>query len=132
MGILAYTYGDAPIKLWHDDIRRPPDDTWTWARTNKEALDYLYHGNVVECSLDHDLGLHDIDPDIPDADTYFAGVWSEEDGYSLVEAMIAENLVPPKVTIHSWNPPGAARMARRLKDVGVIATVQPYARATPS
>lgn len=49
------------MKIWVDDIRTPPDDTWKWCKTSSEAiatLVYCYVGdNVVELmSLDHDLG----------------------------------------------------------------------------
>ena len=27
------------MKLWVDDIRRPPDASWAWARTNAEAIE---------------------------------------------------------------------------------------------
>jgi hypothetical protein len=113
------------VKLWHDDIRRPPDQSWTWARTNQEAQKILSAGGVYEASLDHDLGLHDADPDVPDADMQ-AGWDEENDGLKLVKWMIDHKLVPPVVTIHSWNPDGAKDMASYITSamkVGVIAPV---------
>lgn len=101
------------MKLWHDDIRRPPDDSWHWARTNQEAMRFLQLWVVTEISLDHDLGLHNHDPDVPDADMQMG--WDEEnDGYDLVKWMVAADLVPRKVTIHSHNPDGAKNMATYL------------------
>jgi hypothetical protein len=100
------------MKLWHDDIRRPPDETWTWARTNDEAKLLLLNHEVEEASLDHDLGLHGHDPDVLDADLYAAP--QTEDGYELVAWMIENGKVPPRIRIHSWNPPGAKRMAQAL------------------
>src|SRR5438309_1594271 len=44
------------MKLWLDDIRPTPDDTWTWAKTVPEAIDLLKTGEVTYASLDHDLG----------------------------------------------------------------------------
>lgn len=118
------------MKLWHDDIRRPPDDTWAWARTNETAQYLLLGNNVVECSLDHDLGLHDADPDVPDADMQMG--WDvENDGYKLVKWMIENDVVPEKVTIHSWNYDGARKMYNALKDAGHIAFVQPYVNVNP-
>lgn len=107
------------MKLWHDNIRRPPDDSWTWARTNAEALLVLQSHSVEEASLNHDLGLHDFDPDQPDADLRVApDAHLQPDGYALVREMIAKDLVPPSITIHSWNPVGARRMANALIDAG--------------
>jgi hypothetical protein len=56
------------ISLWFDDIRRPPAQHWSWARTIDEAKLMVNSHNVVEASLDHDLGLEGYDPDEQDAD----------------------------------------------------------------
>ena len=29
------------MKIWVDDIRTPPDDTWEWVKTSQEAIDLL-------------------------------------------------------------------------------------------
>jgi hypothetical protein len=47
------------VKLYVDDLRGPPDATWTVARTSAEALELLAGGEVSELSLDHDLGGSD-------------------------------------------------------------------------
>ena len=112
-------------KLWHDDIRRPPDETWNWARTNQAAYELLLRQPYAECSLDHDLGLSEYDPDLPDADMQ-RGWDKENDGCDLVIWMIEKRLGPPKITIHSWNPIGAARMANLLRDHGYNPIVRPY------
>jgi len=87
------------IKLWHDDLREAPNASWTIARTNAEALELLRTGNVIECSLDHDLGVL-------------------EDGFELAETMAAEGLLPCRINIHSWNYSGARRMAAVLTAAG--------------
>jgi hypothetical protein len=129
------------MKLWHDDVRPAPPG-WTWARTNEQAIELLsgqhHHGyQVTEISMDHDLGGHDIQMLPPemggDAEGYFAKMLyrgsSEETGESLVIWMIENDRVPAKVTIHSWNPAGAERMARRLFDAGHSAAVIPFSFA---
>lgn len=98
-----------PIRLWHDDVRPPPDDTWTWAKTNAEAAVALEFEDVAEASLDHDMGC------APE-DGLFARGSSEHDGVELVRWMIDEGHVPKRVTIHSWNQAGAARMADELDE----------------
>lgn len=116
------------MKLWHDDVRPPPSVEWAWMRTNEEARMYLYNAKVIEdeggegiteCSLDHDLGA---DPE----DGIYAKGAAEETGMKLVEWMIAQHLVPPKVTIHSWNAVGARRMAQALNAAGYSVTLAPY------
>lgn len=57
--------------------------------------------------MDHDLGLHDADPDDLEA-VFHAG--PNPEGTKLVKWMCEYNKVPEKVTIHSWNPDGAKRM----------------------
>jgi hypothetical protein len=100
-----------PVKLWHDDIRLPPDDSWVWARTNEQAKAILIGtiGFPSECSLDHDLGLHECDPHEEDADLRMGQ--AADTGYDLVKWMVEADCVPPKVTIHSWNTQGAKNMA---------------------
>ncbi len=117
------------IKVWHDDCRPAPEG-WIWARTNAQAIAILENQwPVVEISLDHDLGFHNVEiPDDPDkliAVMQLKG--DEEEGTELVEWMIENDRVPPHITIHSWNPDGARRMARLLHDAGHSVAVKPFA-----
>lgn len=85
------------MKIWVDDIRPPPDDTWTWLYTSKEAVLYLgtVKGNVdkglpneiFEMSLDHDLGGDDTTRPIV--------LW-----------MCENDFWPVEVVVHSANPVG--------------------------
>lgn len=125
-----YLEKEAPgvVKIWHDDIRRPPDETWTWARTNVAAQAVLMARGVAEISLDHDLGLHGEDPDAPAAE--LGRGTAEQTGYDLVKWMCHHRLLPAKITIHSWNPPGAERMAAALREAGCSPVVAPYVTRT--
>lgn len=87
------------MKLWHDDWRPPPDDTWEVARTNEEAIAILRSGEVAQASLDFQLALG-------------------EDGLELAKAMVELNLIPPRINIHSWDGAGAAAMAVALTEGG--------------
>lgn len=118
------------MKIWHDDIREPPEPGWTWVRTNKQAIRFLLECElrgieVTEMSLDHDLGLHESDPS-EQATWMLAGHSPDGDGVDLVQAMCSLRLVPPKVTVHSWNPDGAARMVGMLQG---MSTAQVYLKA---
>jgi hypothetical protein len=42
-------------RVWLDELRPPPDDTWTWARTVEDVIALLDRGDVRDLSLDHDL-----------------------------------------------------------------------------
>jgi len=120
------------VKLWLDDVRPAPEG-WAWARTNEQAKQILALGNVVECSLDHDLGYHDVElPDDPDelAEVLILKGQSEETGLDLVHWMVENEFVPARVTIHSWNPDGAKYMAARLNRFGYSCTVSPFKMPT--
>jgi hypothetical protein len=95
------------MKIWVDDIRTPPDETWEWAKTSQEAIDLLEGICQVgmlwvpleEMSLDHDLGGDDTSRRIV--------LWMCETG-----------VWPVKIRVHSANPVGAewlTGMIRRYK-----------------
>lgn len=116
------------VQLWHDDVRPAPEG-WVWARTNDEAKRILSTSQVVEISLDHDLGFHDVE--IPEDPDEFITVMNlkgrdSQTGLDLVHWMVENDLVPETVTIHSWNPPGAQAMAARLNRFGHSVTVRPF------
>lgn len=106
------------IKLWHDDVRPAPNG-WVWATNNAEAQTILSDRNVQECSLDHDLGAEG-------QGILAAGRSPNGSGYDLVLWMIESDLVPAKVTIHSWNGVGARRMAQALNAAGHNVMLAPY------
>lgn len=117
------------MKLWHDDIRTPPDNSWEWARTNEQAQEFLKTGDVKVCSLDHDLGLDsvEIDPNVNPWRYYEqAGDSPYGTGVDLVEWMVENHLVPDQITIHSWNPEGAIRMAKTFNDAGYDCMIAPF------
>ena len=46
--------------LWVDDLRPPPNDSWVWVKTSREAINELDTTAGIDCmSLDHDLGGDD-------------------------------------------------------------------------
>lgn len=81
------------MKIWVDDIRTPPDDSWTWCLTSEHAISILnvtskWHTNPLEVmSLDHDLGGDDTTRPIV--------LW-----------MCENDFWPVEVVVHSANPVG--------------------------
>jgi hypothetical protein len=92
------------MKLWLDD-ERPAPDGWLHVTTPEEAIEFLGDGLIAEMSLDHDLGLSD------DRTGYTVAAWLEE-------AVLVRGLVPPaRITVHSANPVGRARMEQAIKKI---------------
>lgn len=117
-----------PTKLWFDDVRKPPDDSWIWCRTfqSAQAVMRIFGNWITEASLDHDLGGHMADPDDPRS-IYIKGE-SDLTGLDFVKWLCEEadkrrgwpstdraQWMPKVITIHSWNPPGANNMASYLR-----------------
>lgn len=92
------------MRLWLDDIRPAPEG-WVWVETVEKAIDLISSGEVIEASLDHDLGL------------------GQQEGYGLILWMAENDLWPSEaISVHSSNPPGSERMC------GVIERYGHYAR----
>ena len=91
---------DKEIRLFVDDERDPQDyglDGWIVARTSVDAIRTLKNRNVVECTLDHDLG-------------------GKDSGYLVVLWMEAHNRWPRDgVRCHSMNPVGRTRILAAIE-----------------
>lgn len=111
------------MKLFVDDLRRAPDDSWTVARTNTEAIRLLAGGYVDEAvSIDHDIC------------TPFSGELSDsvrrrlqigQETYQPVAyylAVMPEEMRPKVINFHTANPEGAAKMKSILEAVGIKST----------
>ena len=96
-------------KLWLDDVRKPPDDSWSWRKSMEEAKQFVMENECDEWALDHDLGgqlAH-----------YGTGVYDHAaaTGFDFVKACLQFLPKPPKrVWIHSTNTTGAIEMAGLL------------------
>ena len=84
------------MKLYVDDIRIAPEG-WTQAWTFKEAIEHLLSYEVVELSLDHDLGSS------LGATGYDIMKWIE------LEVEL-EGMPLPEIQFHTSNPAGRANM----------------------
>lgn len=79
------------MKIWVDDIRTPPDDSWSWLKTSHEVIVLLRYAkgawDIDVMSLDHDLG-------------------GEDTTRPIVLWMCDNEFWPIEVRVHSANPPG--------------------------
>jgi hypothetical protein len=101
------------MKLFIDDIRNAPDDTWVVARTNTEAIRIMYtnRDRITHISFDHDCG---------DSNESF-----QASAYYL--ALLIELLQDylPVITVHSANPIGVEKIKSILNlNMPKINTVQ--------
>lgn len=91
------------MKLFLDDERKPPEG-WVRVRWPEEAIEILKTGKVIELSLDHDLG------DDARGTGYDVILWIEQ-------AVATEGFVPPKIVVHSANPPARQRMEAGIRSI---------------
>lgn len=114
------------MKLFIDDIRNAPDESWAVARTVDSAISFIaqFGDSIEEISLDHDIshqvGMGELSRPYPCVETFTA-----------VARYIAQYYpdqhfgARPKITIHSSNPMGAKNMQFILKDFGDVPYI-PY------
>jgi hypothetical protein len=93
-------------RIWLDDLRDPPDETWLWVKTPSEAIRLLELGTVAEISFDHDLGFDGK----REMTGYEVLLWIEE-------AVALHGFAPPEMRVHSANPPGHERLLRGIESI---------------
>lgn len=100
------------MKLFIDDIRDAPDDSWTVVRTITEAIRLLATQSVTEISLDHDIShmvsVGDVGRPFPCKETFEAVAW-----------FLWQGTYQGKVTIHSANPIGAMKIGHILENANI-------------
>jgi hypothetical protein len=93
------------MKLFVDDVREPPDATWTVVRSFDEAMQLLPRTTeyVTAVSLDHDLGTEKTGYDV--------ALWLEE-------MVHVHGMIPPRLLkVHSANPVGRARIMQAFESI---------------
>jgi hypothetical protein len=117
------------MKLYVDEIREAPDESWTLVRTIGEAVRFIvrYMPEISHISLDHDISYEVIVEGtyrpFPSPETYqpiahVIGLVYRDNDY-----------VAPKVTIHSANDVGAKEMLNILAFYGILAVLEPMGAA---
>ena len=107
------------MKLYVDDIRNAPDDTWTVARTVSSAISAIarFRADIEVISLDHDIS-HQINMGAASrpypCDETFTPVC-----YFIGEVYSTSTLKMPEIVIHTSNPNGAVTMGGILQNYGI-------------
>ncbi len=91
------------MKVFLDDLRCPPEG-WIAVLWPEDAIELLKTGEVIELSLDHDLG------DDSHGTGYDVLLWIED-------AVVVSGFLPPRITIHSANPAAKQRMEAALQSI---------------
>jgi hypothetical protein len=95
------------MRVFLDDERRTPDG-WVRAWWPDEAIALLEGGEVIELSLDHDLG------DDARGTGYDVVLWIEE-------AVATRGFRPPVMRVHSANSPARAKMEAGIAAIEKLA-----------
>lgn len=96
------------VRLWLDDVRPAPDG-WLHVKTAPEAIALFATGEVVEASLDHDLGPSDA------GTGYDVVAWVEK-----AIGVRAWYGPLPRIHVHSANPVGRGRMVAAVKAINEL------------
>lgn len=105
------------MKLWVDDIRNAPNESWTVARNVTSAIGFIYifREGIDEISLDHDISqqvtVGETSRPYPSPETFRSVAHYVAAVYSGAEKK-------PKITIHSANPVGSKFMQELLEEHG--------------
>ena len=91
------------LKVYLDDEREPPAG-WTRVYWPDEAIKLLESGNVIEISLDHDLGDDDR------GTGYDVILWIEE-------AVVTRDFKPPEIKVHSANSSAREKMENGIATI---------------
>lgn len=95
-------------KLFVDDKRNPPDDSWDLARTFGEAIHKLQTKQYDHLSLDHDIGLT-YDDRGNELNGYRIALWLAEQKHDPQPDADPVH-IPPIITCHSDNPVGKSNI----------------------
>lgn len=94
------------MRVFLDDERATPAG-WVRVYWPAEAIALLETGNVLELSLDHDLGDDDR------GTGYDVILWIEE-------AVSLRSFLPPKIFVHSANPSAREKMLAGIRSIEAL------------
>jgi hypothetical protein len=117
------------MKLWIDDIRNAPDESWSVARDVTSAINFIarFGEEIEEISFDHDISylieMGGMARPYPSPETFqaVANYAAEYYGQRMGSAeWILEDKTRPKVQIHTANPAGAKALEFILEDFNPV------------
>lgn len=125
------------MKLYIDDIRNAPDDSWVVARTVQTAIKAIHQfgSDLTEISFDHDIS-HQVSigsgsRPIPCGETFQSVAHYLGLAYENLEKLCAshgngarDHDWDPIITIHSANPVGAQEIQHILGGYGLESTIE--------
>ncbi len=117
------------MKLWIDDLRDAPNDSWTEVRKVQPAIRLIANQwpSITEISLDHDIENRPDDETFEPVAYMIGWVYDGMQEMSDFRTGFGPKIhVVPKITIHSINPIGAREMVNILLDHGIKSTYIPY------
>lgn len=111
------------MKLWVDDIRNAPDDSWNVARTVGAAIRAIamFGDDIKEISLDHDIShqvtIGTLGRPYPCDETFQAVA-------HYIALRYGGTIGYPHITLHTSNPVGAADMKSILNNAKILCDVK--------
>lgn len=114
------------MRLWIDDIRPAPDESWTVAHTATSAIRAIARYDFEEISLDHDIShqvtVGTLGRPYPCEETFMAVVYYIVAKYKKFPWNLADLRILPKITLHTSNAVAADEMESVLKEGGLTCT----------
>jgi hypothetical protein len=119
-------------KLFLDDCRPPYDTTWAVVRDYQEFVSWIEANGCPDViSFDHDLALEHYDSfhqNPNSAVDELRAEFSEKTGYDAAKWLVDKGLCPKVVLVHSFNPPGAEKIAALFHGFCRLVIIRPYQR----
>lgn len=106
-------------KLYLDDIRKPPDDSWIVVRNFEAFANWIEANGLPDIvSFDHDLGHGQAYTKPRGKRVWIPRAEFEQikDGYDCAKWMLLNYGMPKDCRVHSANPVGAERIKNLLND----------------
>jgi hypothetical protein len=112
------------MKLWVDDIRNAPDETWHVARTSLEAIRAISRYEFEVISLDHDIShqvvMGDLSRPFPCEETFASVAYYIASKYSYANKPGSPYV--PEIRLHTSNQVAGDEMAEVLKSSGLASS----------
>lgn len=109
-------------KLFLDDIRKPPDQTWDVVRSYTQFVAYIEANGVPDViSFDHDLAFehYPLTEENPDPQKIPYEKYAEKTGYDCAKWLIESGYEVKRWMVHSMNVKGAENIRFVLSKAGM-------------